>query len=111
MLVLVLLIGSIGQASEVRMISTVPSSGKTTALALVKSKKAGFQCQKVKIGENGNPTKVKNSKSYWFEESAIKEDAGAENLLDSGKPAYRCTLKQYDKDRSRMRNADIGDES
>lgn len=110
LLVIGLLIGSISNAAEIRMLKDMPTSGKTKSIALVKSKKAGYQCQWVKIGENGNPVKVAGSRGYWFETVSNADEKAASALLGDGKKAVRCTLKQYDEDRNKMRNASGIDE-
>jgi hypothetical protein len=109
---LILFVSINSSASETRIIEALPTSGQTSAHKLIKAKKAGFQCQYVKIAESGNPNKVKDSKTYWFEQSAVPELTQAQetkvaDLLADGKKAVRCTLKEYSTEKNRMANADI----
>jgi len=104
---------SSGQASEIRFLDVMPTAGKTTVNKLKKAKVSGWQCMTVKSSnETGNANKAKNAKQGWYELAAIKEPTQAESdkvdvLLEDGKRAVKCTLKEYDKERKKMANADL----
>lgn len=101
---------SYASAGEERFLTSMPTSNKTTAGEVTKSKKPGFQCVYVKQGPKGNANVTKNSKTLWFTDVPESQDA-ADDLLANGKKAVRCKLMIYDKSKHRMTTAELGEES
>lgn len=101
-----LLVSYAARAGETRLITDMPTSNKTTAGDAAKSKKPAYECQKVKMGQHGNPINVPGSKSSWFIDVAESTDAAAEAIAD-GKTAVRCKLKVFDLSKGRMATADL----
>lgn len=95
-------------AAENRFFLKMPTANKTTAGAVLASKKAGFECTKVKIGAHGNAVNVPGSVSQWFSDVPQSEES-ADDALGNGKKVVRCLMKIYNKEKHRMSNADVGD--
>ena len=95
-------------AREVRFLNSMPTTNKSSAAEILKSKKPGYECTKVKIGGHGNAVNVPGSTSQWFTDVPQSEDS-ADDALASGKKIVRCNLKIYNKEKHRMTNADLGD--
>jgi hypothetical protein len=109
---LILFVSINSSASETRIIEALPTSGDTSASALIKEKQAGFQCQWAKLADSGNLNKAKGSKTYWFKKSAVPEVTQAQEtkisgLIADGKKVLKCTLKEYSTEKNRMANADL----
>ena len=103
------MVASVAQASETRLLLTMPTSNKTTVGELTKAKKSGYICTPVKQGPKGNPQNVPGSKSLWFTDVVDTEADAADDAIANGKRAVRCQLKVWDKSKHRMANADLGD--
>ncbi len=93
-------------AGEQRFLTEMPTANKTTAGAIIKSAKPGWQCNKKKIGANGNAVNVKGSAGLWFTDIPESQPA-ADDLIADGKVAIGCKLMEFNKEKHRMTTATL----